>query len=496
MTTNPPQNLSEWQLHRVLQTVNLLQYYDNFIREGECDVLKLSNAEDKTFEDVMEKVGMAKKPLHVRLFRNTLIQWVDDPGKNDHVPSYIKKSCDVIQSQSEKKTQNAIPPIPKRRSTIMGKTNNESQNIPAGTSTIPTSRLGKIANTIGFLESQNIPAGTCTVLTSSGGRSASTVGNLESQNIPTDRNLVPTPRLGRIATSNETLEPRNNLVVISTVSTSRQSRIFETVVRTRKNESTQPRISGRTKETPQDQVAVGFRTGDSQIVLPGTSAPLRKGHQETLSSALFSHSTASSQDIMDITRELHGNDTNTHTLNDFLPEIEPFGDVGQNSSVDALKDVLKHYRKLTIYPISEENELLMEVRRGNVLLDAIAIIRISEDDLHNPLRIKFSDEEGEDWDGLRREFWSLLLYNITHSCYVTGKPGRQTFQTNFIERKKNTFFHLGQLIALSILQDGPGLPIFSDIVTDYIMTGKTNVLNIDDLPDGLKTHWRRFISLK
>ncbi|XP_052089323.1 uncharacterized protein LOC127726034 isoform X2 [Mytilus californianus] len=433
MATNQPQNLSEWQLHRVLQKVNLLQYYDNFIREGECDVLTLSNAEDKTFKNVMEKVGMAKKPLHVRRFRNTLIQWVDDPGKNDHVPSYIKKGCDDILSHSEKKPQ-------------------ESQNIPTGTSTVSTSRLGRIANTIGFLESQNIPAGTRTVLTSSGERSASTVGNLEQEN-------------------NESTQSRN-----SGRTTETPQEIFETFRRFQPN-------SGRIN----DQVAVGYRTGDSQIMPSRKSASLRSEQLETLSSVLSSHSTASShKDIMDITRELHGNDTNTNTLNDFLPEIEPFGDVGQNYYVDALKDVLKHYRKLTIKPISEEDALLMEVRRGNVLLDAIAMIRISEDDLHNPLSIKFSDEEGEDCGGLRREFWSLLLYNITHSCYVTGKPGRQTFQKNFIERKKNTFLHLGQLIALSILQDGPGLPIFSDIVTDYIMTGKTSVLNIDDLPDGLK----------
>lgn len=69
---------------------------------------------------------------------------------------------------------------------------------------------------------------------------------------------------------------------------------------------------------------------------------------------------------------------------------------------------------------------------------------------------------------------------------LSGKPGRQTFQENFVARKKNIFFHLGQLTALSIIQDGPGLPIFSDIVTDYILLGKPCILNVDDLPDGLK----------
>jgi hypothetical protein len=62
-----------------------------------------------------------------------------------------------------------------------------------------------------------------------------------------------------------------------------------------------------------------------------------------------------------------------------------------------------------------------------------------------------------------------------------------TFQTNFIDRKKNAFLYLGQLVATSILQDGPGLPIFSDVVVDYILNGHSVILNADDLSDRLRT---------
>ncbi|CAG2239851.1 unnamed protein product [Mytilus edulis] len=82
MATNQPRNLLEWQLHCVLNRANLLQYYESFVREGECDVLKLSNAEDEKFHDVMEKVGMARKPLRIRQLRNTLLEWIKDPGEN------------------------------------------------------------------------------------------------------------------------------------------------------------------------------------------------------------------------------------------------------------------------------------------------------------------------------------------------------------------------------------------------------------------------------
>ncbi|VDI09526.1 Hypothetical predicted protein [Mytilus galloprovincialis] len=68
---------------------------------GECDVLMLSNAEDEKFKEVMEKVGMAKKPLHIRQFKNSLLEWMKDPGGNEHLPSYIQKADDASQSPVE-----------------------------------------------------------------------------------------------------------------------------------------------------------------------------------------------------------------------------------------------------------------------------------------------------------------------------------------------------------------------------------------------------------
>ncbi|XP_063397453.1 uncharacterized protein LOC134681742 [Mytilus trossulus] len=55
-----------------------------------------------------------------------------------------------------------------------------------------------------------------------------------------------------------------------------------------------------------------------------------------------------------------------------------------------------------------------------------------------------------------------------------------------MERKKRSFFHMGQLVALSILEDGPGLPIFSEAATDYILEGCIKSLHINDLPDVVK----------
>ncbi|CAC5356166.1 NAB [Mytilus coruscus] len=120
MATNQPQNVLEWQLHCVLKRANLLQYYDSFIRQGECDVLQLSETDDLKFKDVMQKVGMAKKSIHVRQFKNTLLEWVKDPGEDAHVPNYIKEDDDSRMPPAPRSLnpRTATLPLPDKSSVV------------------------------------------------------------------------------------------------------------------------------------------------------------------------------------------------------------------------------------------------------------------------------------------------------------------------------------------------------------------------------------------
>ncbi|XP_071152333.1 uncharacterized protein [Mytilus edulis] len=133
MATNQPQNLSEWQLHCVLKRASLIQYYDSFINNGEVDVIKLAESDDIVFKDIMEKVGMAKKPLHVRQFRNTLLEWTKDPGKNEHVPSYIQKADDAksataVQSLKSTEVSDNNPQLPRRQNDDDAKQKRQDEN--------------------------------------------------------------------------------------------------------------------------------------------------------------------------------------------------------------------------------------------------------------------------------------------------------------------------------------------------------------------------------
>lgn len=76
-----PLYLTSNVIHRSMEiTLHARMISPHFVCLGECDVLMLYNAEDEKFKEVIEKVGMAKKPLHVRQFRNSLLEWMKDPG--------------------------------------------------------------------------------------------------------------------------------------------------------------------------------------------------------------------------------------------------------------------------------------------------------------------------------------------------------------------------------------------------------------------------------
>ena len=80
MSATQPKNTSEWQLYKVLQRANLLQYYDTFISQGGDDVQQLCEAGEEEFLEIMALVGMASKPLHVRRLQKALQEWVANPA--------------------------------------------------------------------------------------------------------------------------------------------------------------------------------------------------------------------------------------------------------------------------------------------------------------------------------------------------------------------------------------------------------------------------------
>lgn len=79
--TGIPRSDSELQLFRVLQRANLLSYFDVMIELGGDDVQQLCEAGEVEFLEIMDLIGMASKPLHVRRLQKALQEWMSNPGK-------------------------------------------------------------------------------------------------------------------------------------------------------------------------------------------------------------------------------------------------------------------------------------------------------------------------------------------------------------------------------------------------------------------------------
>lgn len=66
---------SELELYRLLDKAKLLQYFPTFLLFGGDDVQQLSEADEEEFLEIMNLVGMTRKPLHIRRLQKALIEW-------------------------------------------------------------------------------------------------------------------------------------------------------------------------------------------------------------------------------------------------------------------------------------------------------------------------------------------------------------------------------------------------------------------------------------
>ncbi|XP_064461670.1 uncharacterized protein LOC135371612 [Ornithodoros turicata] len=68
-------NESKLVLHKLLERADLLSYYDKFIEIGGDNVQQLFDSTAEDFQEVIDRVDMARKPFHVKRLKKALGQW-------------------------------------------------------------------------------------------------------------------------------------------------------------------------------------------------------------------------------------------------------------------------------------------------------------------------------------------------------------------------------------------------------------------------------------
>ena len=67
--------LSEGDLYKLLESADLLSYYEAFVSHGGDNIKQLLRANEEDFEEIIDLVGMSSKRLHVRRLEAALDEW-------------------------------------------------------------------------------------------------------------------------------------------------------------------------------------------------------------------------------------------------------------------------------------------------------------------------------------------------------------------------------------------------------------------------------------
>ena len=126
----------------------------------------------------------------------------------------------------------------------------------------------------------------------------------------------------------------------------------------------------------------------------------------------------------------------------------------------------------------------IKVRRRHIWEDALHQFKYKySPPLH--LHVTFLGEPAVDEGGPLREFFGLLLCEISHNnALLCGKVYSRLPTHNMIELSRKTYMHVGIMIAASIIHGGPAPKFFAPCIADYITFGLDHVTpTLEEIPD-------------
>ena len=113
----------------------------------------------------------------------------------------------------------------------------------------------------------------------------------------------------------------------------------------------------------------------------------------------------------------------------------------------------------------------LKVRRRHIWEDALNYFRKGIPTSKH-LRVTFLGEPAVDAGGPLREFFRLLLGELSrNNSLFCGEETARAPLHNVLALSKNTFKHVGCMMAASLLNGGPAPSFFADFVADYIAFG-------------------------
>ena len=149
----------------------------------------------------------------------------------------------------------------------------------------------------------------------------------------------------------------------------------------------------------------------------------------------------------------------------------------------SIQDIVQdHQRKVLSGDTSDIFRIT--VRRRHVWDDALATFKRGFP-FTSHIRITFVGEPAVDAGGPCREFLCILMQECMRNNNLFEGPDNCRIPVhNMAELEKRTFKYIGQMIAVSVVQGGPGPQCLSPAVVDYLSYGIEKILaTSEDVPD-------------
>lgn len=118
--------------------------------------------------------------------------------------------------------------------------------------------------------------------------------------------------------------------------------------------------------------------------------------------------------------------------------------------------------------MSNDREKL-KVDEEDLLNDAIAYYKDPHFDPKKKLRVIYNKQPAADTGGVTRQFFTQLLNLISEEFFHGDTFKIPIYNSNMVV--SGIMKHVGTIIVHSILQGGPGFPVFSPSVYYYLATG-------------------------
>ncbi|CAM4619131.1 unnamed protein product [Leuciscus chuanchicus] len=169
-----------------------------------------------------------------------------------------------------------------------------------------------------------------------------------------------------------------------------------------------------------------------------------------------------------------------------VEEVENFQEEDRDTDVGlTAADILSNLS----FNINTKSCSRLNINRANVWEGALRGFKRFSFDPTCSLLVKFTDdigqtEEAVDTGGPTREFLTLLMDAIKTSRFFEGKDDGKYLSFDSKAAEGDEYFHVGRMVAVSIVHGGPGPRCFSPSFYQYLV-GKVKTIEapIEDIPD-------------